>query len=90
MGLSLLEAKSKPSDLICIKKTQSFAEMKNNKGNLSCLKTTTEGIVTDYFQTELEDIIYPPTIFDMALITDEQFVSNDSHNKGYLFLEIIP
>ncbi|WP_341761068.1 pentapeptide repeat-containing protein [Candidatus Tisiphia endosymbiont of Thecophora atra] len=81
-ALSLFDAKSKPSDLICIKKTKSINSLEPSYEQI--IDTT----LRDYFTNDVADIIYAPSVFDMALVTDRDVGQN--HRKGYLMMEVLP
>ena len=51
LGLSLIEAKCKPGDLICVKKSKSFKHLKDNdkKGTSNYTKVVTDNAIVDYF-----------------------------------------
>jgi serine/threonine protein kinase len=80
-ALSLFDAKSKPGDLVCIKKTKSIKGLET-----TCARIIDETL-KDYFTSDVADIIYAPSVFDMALVTLD--VGN-SHRKGYLIMEMLP
>ena len=44
----------------------------------------------DYFTSEMADLIYSPSTYDMCLITDKNYVDKKCHMKGYLMMEIVP
>ncbi|WP_342267925.1 pentapeptide repeat-containing protein [Candidatus Tisiphia endosymbiont of Empis tessellata] len=81
-ALSLFDAKSKPGDLICIKKTKSINSLEPSYEQI--IDTT----LRDYFTNDVADIIYAPSVFDMALVTDRNVGQN--HRKGYLMMEVLP
>ncbi|WP_375330738.1 NACHT and WD40 repeat domain-containing protein [Candidatus Tisiphia endosymbiont of Oplodontha viridula] len=81
-ALSLFDAKSKPGDLICIKKTKSINYPEPSYEQI--IDTT----LRDYFTNDVADIIYAPGVFDIALVTDRD--AGENHRKGYLMMEILP
>ncbi|WP_342269666.1 WD40 domain-containing protein [Rickettsia endosymbiont of Orchestes rusci] len=80
-ALSLFDSKSKPGEVVCIKKTKSIKDPET-----PCARIIDETL-KDYFTNDIADIIYAPNVFDMALVTQN---AGNSHRKGYVMMEILP
>ena len=97
-ALSLFRNRSNCGDVICIKKTRSFAALTSHKhqNTLTPLQRATEAIIEDYFAGDVANKVYAPQIFDLAIVSDS-FVNEKEdpsgkgcHQKGYLMMELFP
>ena len=97
-ALSLFRSRSDCGEVICIKKTRSFAALasRKNQKSLTPLQLATEAIIEDYFASDVADKVYAPQIFDLAIVSDlsvnkkEDLSVKGCHQKGYLMMEVFP
>ena len=90
-ALSLLETEAKPGDLICVKKSRSFAAINQEGGNTfkpSPIDIITETTLEDYFTSSIAKVVYAPKIYDMAVVVNKNI--DACHLKGYLMMEVLP
>jgi serine/threonine protein kinase len=76
-ALSLFDAKSKPGDVICVKKIYPREEGEITKDSLNA-----------YLIEETTKAVIPPVILDIAYINEPLDI--DKHKKGYVFMELFP
>ncbi len=86
LALTLLQARSYPGDLICVKKTYSFKKL----GIGRPIDMVTDSTLEDYFTGDIASITYSPIVLDMALVIDKESIKSADHKKGYLFMEVLP
>jgi hypothetical protein len=94
-ALSLFAAKASPADIICVKKTKNFAQLNDELRGKQEYKPTafeqvTDVTISDYFVDEITSLIYAPEVLDIALVTDKNVITNPTHQKGYLMMEVLP
>ncbi len=87
-ALNLLYLNKYPGDIVCVKKTNSINKLPSS--SLSPEATITTNTLEDYFASEMSDLIYSPKVVDMAIIIESPAAVETIHQKGYLFMEIIP
>ena len=72
LAVSLLENLSMPGELICVKKSKTFAELGNNKikDAIDQNDQIVTGIVEDYFTSEFSDLIFSAQSLDLSIVSN--------------------
>ena len=90
--MSLLETKSKPGQIMCVKKSKSFQQLDEENKEFgysdSYTKIVSQSTMNDYFIPDVSEVVYVSDVYDISINVDKNL--DENHQKGYIMLEFIP